>query len=308
LRADERVVVAFSGGPDSTALLIALHGFLDAHRILAAHLDHGLDPQSEARAHAAGLFARSLGVAYCASRIEVRRAGGESLEAVARTVRYEFLEQTRRRHQARFIATAHHADDQLETLVLRLLQGSGWQGLAGISEQHGATLRPFLGLHRHQLRQALSALDASWSQDPTNLEPSCARNRLRLGLLPVLERLEPDLPKVASRLSEAATAARYALARRLTAVLRLRSEPDGASLELAALRSLHPALVQAALDLLHRAASRPYPPSAARRRELVRQLARNKRVGCDCGAGWRWLVFDDRLHLRHATGSVSYTR
>src|SRR5438270_569184 len=147
------VVVAFSGGPDSTALLWGmsrLAGRLGV-RLAAAHLDHAMDPGSAGRAaQAAGLAAR-LGVPCRVERIErvaVLSGRAESAEAAARRARYAFLERTREALGARWITTAHHRDDQAETVLLRLLFGSGVEGLAGIRPVHGAVARPLLALPR----------------------------------------------------------------------------------------------------------------------------------------------------------------
>src|SRR5215210_2570161 len=117
------LIAAFSGGPDSTALLLGLAplGF----RLIAAHLDHAMDPGSAERAEAAARIAAQLKVPLVMERREVLRQAAESLEAAARRVRHEFLEEGRRQAGARWIATAHHRDDQAETVILRLLFGSG---------------------------------------------------------------------------------------------------------------------------------------------------------------------------------------
>ncbi|HUP42706.1 MAG TPA: tRNA lysidine(34) synthetase TilS, partial [Thermoanaerobaculia bacterium] len=192
------IVVAFSGGPDSTALLHGLARLAPERglRLLAAHLDHGLDAGSGGRAAAARRLAGRLGVECVVARREVAAlaAPGESPEAAARRVRYRFLEEVRRARRGRWIATAHHRDDQAETVVLRLLQGSGVPGLAGIQPVRGRVVRPLLELGRAQLAAALEAdhrgaLDPV--EDPTNRDLRRPRNRVRRALLPALEAAEP---------------------------------------------------------------------------------------------------------------------
>src|SRR5436853_5830650 len=190
------VVVAFSGGPDSTALLWGMSRLAPrlSLRLFAAHLDHAMDPGSAARAAAAAVLAARLGVPLIAERRDVpsARQPGESHEAAARRHRYAFLEETRQRLGARWIATAHHRDDQAETVLLRLLFGSGLAGVAGIRPVHGAVVRPLLALPRAELLAAVTAAGLTPVDDPTNRLPGVPRNRVRHQLLPALAALAED--------------------------------------------------------------------------------------------------------------------
>jgi tRNA(Ile)-lysidine synthase len=326
------VVVAFSGGPDSTALLHGLARLAPERglRLLAAHLDHGLDAGSAGRAAAARRLAGRLGVDCIVARREVAplAAPGESPEAAARRVRYRFLEEVRSARRGRWIATAHHRDDQAETVVLRLLQGSGLEGLAGIQPVRGRVVRPLLELGRAQLAAALEAdprgpLDPI--EDPTNRDLRLARNRVRRALLPALEAAEPGAAEALARLAGAARGARAALDRRLEAVL----EPIGGPEEVraAVLREAFEALPEPlrphALALLERRAGAAYPASRAARGELARQLAGaapgrdlergRPRIGCDGPGGWRWesegplLAVHRRGGRRRGAPAFSYT-
>jgi tRNA(Ile)-lysidine synthase len=130
-RARERVVVALSGGPDSTALLLALHAL--GVPLVAAHLDHGLRRGSAGDAAAARMLARSLGIPFRSLRLRaLRRRARGSLEDAARRERYAFLARIARREKAAAVAVAHHLDDRAETVLHRLLQGGALPGLAGI--------------------------------------------------------------------------------------------------------------------------------------------------------------------------------
>jgi tRNA(Ile)-lysidine synthase len=190
----DRLVVAFSGGGDSTALLWGLSRLASTWgiEIVAAHLDHGMDPGSEARAALAGGLARRLDVPLVTARREVgtRRGAGESPEAAARRVRYEFLEEVRRGCRARYVATAHHREDQAETVLLRLRFGSGLRGLAGIRPLIGAVVRPLLSLPRAALRAAVAAAGLRPAEDPGNGDPRQPRSRMRHRLLPYLARAD----------------------------------------------------------------------------------------------------------------------
>lgn len=292
-----RVLVAFSGGPDSSALLAGLTAVaprlgLEVH---AAHLDHGLDGDSARRAREAGRLAARLGVALAVERLEPgARRGGRGVEEAARRARYAFLERRADEVGADFVATAHHADDQAETVLLRLLFGSGIEGLAGIRQRRGRLVRPLLTLRRSELRDGLGSRLAPLCPvaDPTNDDLGAARNRVRHVLLPRLERAAPDLVERLCSLAAATAAA----VRRVDALLADRLAPrpvpgePGVEVDRAAVDVLPEALVPYALALLHRRAGAPFPAAARARGELGRQLRSNPggRAGCDCGAGWRW--------------------
>jgi tRNA(Ile)-lysidine synthase len=310
----EGVVVAFSGGPDSTALLwgmsrlAAERGF----RLAAAHLDHALDPGSAARAAAAARLAGRLGVPLVAERRAVFPASPagppESLEAAGRRARYDFLERTRRELGARFVATAHHRDDQAETVLLRLLFGSGVEGLAGIRPVHGAVVRPLLALPRASLLAAVAATGLTPVDDPTNRDLAMPRNRVRHRLLPALaaddQRIADDLARLAARARGAAGALDRLLSRRLTGT----PVDGGIAVDRAALAALPESLRPFAFAWLHRQAGAPYPASEAARAELLRQLSGRRHAACDCGDGWRWEAAGDRLILRRPAAARERVR
>jgi tRNA(Ile)-lysidine synthase len=309
----EGVVVAFSGGPDSTALLWGMSEVAARRgiRLAAAHLDHAMDPGSAARAAGAARLAARLGVPLIAGRTDVLagRRTGESAEAAARRERYAFLERARREAGARWIATAHHRDDQAETVLLRTLFGSGLEGLAGIRPVHGAVVRPLLGLPRSALQAAVAAAGLEPVEDPTNRDTGVPRNRVRHRLLPYLKEEDPELPSRLARLARLAGRARGAggaIERTLGNRLTVRPVEGGIALERAALARLPEALQPFAFAWLHRQAGSPYPAGEAARRELLRQLAGSRgeaRAACDCGGGWRWEATGELLILRRLAES-----
>lgn len=294
-------LVAFSGGPDSTALLWAMRQLAEPRglRLTAAHLDHGLDPGSSGRAERAAALAASLGVELLVARrpVAAERCAGEGLEAAARRVRYAFLEQARARCGADLVLTGHQRDDQAETVLLRLAFGSGLRGLAGIQPVRGAIARPLLELGRAELAGALAGTGLEPVDDPTNRSLEPARNRVRARLLPHLA--HPD-PSLAVRLSAVARAARKA-SQRIDASLLSRLKPiaveDGIAVERAAFEGLPQILRPHALALLHERAGAPLPSTRDAQAELARQLGRRGRVGCDCGGGYRWEGRRGRLVL-----------
>jgi tRNA(Ile)-lysidine synthase len=288
---DERLIAAFSGGPDSTALLVCLAQL--GRPVVAAHLDHGLDPGSADRAEAAARLADRLGVPFVSERREVLRRPSESAESAARRVRYEFLEEIRERENARWIATAHHRDDQAETVLLRLLFGSGWEGLAGIRPVHGFVVRPLLGIPRQDLLKIVEEAGLAPVQDPTNLDLGTPRNKVRHRLLPIIAPAD-----LLARVADRARGASERLGRYLAGHLNVEEMEDGVAV--AGLERLPPEILAFALAWLHRRAGAPYPAGNAARSELLRQIARGAQAACDCGGGWRWEGDQERLVLRRA--------
>ena len=192
------LVLAVSGGPDSTALL---HGAARlaprrGWRLTVAHLDHALRPSSAEDARAVAATAAALRLPSELRRVDVASlaaAEHRSAEDAGRVARYRFLQDVAGGlGPEALIATAHTADDAAETVLLRLARGAGLHGLRGIPARRGRIVRPLLGERRVALRQALDAAGIPYSLDPTNDDPRhAARNRVRAELLPALERLNP---------------------------------------------------------------------------------------------------------------------
>ncbi|MCW3489144.1 tRNA lysidine(34) synthetase TilS [Dethiobacter alkaliphilus] len=194
----QKVVVAVSGGPDSLMLLHVL-GELSAKlgiTLHVAHIHHGLRAESDQEAVAVKKMAIGLGLPVSVSRVNVenwRQKAGTSLQAAARQVRYGALERIAHRVGAACIATAHHRDDLVETLLLRLLSGSGLDGLKGFPIQRVlpsglSVVRPLYDVTREEIEAYCRTYKLKPLQDPTNRKVDYLRNRVRLRLLPFLER------------------------------------------------------------------------------------------------------------------------
>lgn len=307
------MLVAFSGGADSTALLRALAALapLRGIAVVAAHLDHGMDPGSARRALLAAGRCRSWHIPLTLARrpIGEHRHTGESLEEAARRVRYGFLEEVRQAAGARYVATAHHTDDQAETLLLRLSQGSGLAGLASIQAVQGNVVRPLLAVRRSSLTHTHPSDGPEPIQDPTNQDLRRPRNHLRHRILPRLEAENPGLVERLARLADRAAAARGRIEEFLTPRLSISAVADGVAVSRAALEALPPELLPWALLQIHRRAGVSYPAGAGARRELLRQLAAGGRVGCDCGRHHRWESRGSSLVLRtRGAPPESYSR
>jgi len=200
----DRVVVAFSGGLDSTALLHALRfgGSTPPTDVVAAHFDHGMREGSRADADWVVGLCRAWGVELRVGTAE----GALATEEEARRARYEFLEAVRLRVGARLVLTAHHADDQAETVLFRLLRGTGPLGMAGIPVlRDPGILRPLLDVWREDLEEYARTVGLSWREDPTNESRRHARNVLRRSVIPEVERdVAPGARRALHRLAELA--------------------------------------------------------------------------------------------------------
>lgn len=176
-----RLGIAVSGGPDSCALLLLAHAALPG-RVEAATVDHGLRAESAAEAAFVASLCDRIGVPHRICNVDV---GKGNVQAKARTARYAALEAWAQECDLRAIATAHHADDQAETFLLRLNRGSGVSGLAGVRMRGivpgGQTplLRPLLGWRRAELCQIVEQAGVTAVNDPSNLDDRFDRARLR---------------------------------------------------------------------------------------------------------------------------------
>lgn len=190
----EGIVVACSGGPDSMALAQFLYERWESWglRLCIAHFEHGIRGQDSLQdARFVGDWCRERGLMFRMSSEKVpllARQKGISLETAARELRYGFLERLRRELGYDSIATAHHADDQAETVLLRILRGSGMDGLAAMLPRSGYIVRPFLSARKCELEDFCAARGLQPRHDATNDIPVGTRNRVRLDLLPRLMR------------------------------------------------------------------------------------------------------------------------
>jgi tRNA(Ile)-lysidine synthase len=197
--------VAFSGGLDSTALLVAMARLaprLASGGLRAVHVDHGLHPESVRWAALCAARCAGLGVPYEAVRVDASAARGESPEASAREARYAALR--RRIGPGEALLTAHHADDQVETVLLQLLRGAGVAGLAAMpaaaSFGAGLHLRPLLDVPRAALAEWARAQALSgWIEDPANQDTRLARNHLRREVLPAMRIHWPAAARAVAR-------------------------------------------------------------------------------------------------------------
>jgi tRNA(Ile)-lysidine synthase len=185
------LMVAFSGGADSTAMLLAAKKYWpQAADLVAVHIHHGLQEHADAFECHARQFCANREVRYVGVRTRVHLEGGDSIEEKARQARYEALVKVAKEQKACAVLLAHHADDQVESMLLALTRGAGLSGLAGMPAQflrQGVLfLRPLLEVAASALRDYLETEGVAYLCDPMNESPNLVRSRLRQTILPQL--------------------------------------------------------------------------------------------------------------------------
>ncbi len=192
------ILCAVSGGRDSVCLLHCLHHLGQTHgfTVAAAHLNHLMRPTAQRDEDFVRALCASLDVPFYTEKADVYALCGTwglTVEETGRRARYDFLRRTAEAIGAAFIATAHHREDQAETVLLQLLRGTGPQGLSGIPPVRDGVIRPLLDTPRAAIEDYLRAHGLTYVTDETNLDLSYARNRLRLSLWPELQTINPAL-------------------------------------------------------------------------------------------------------------------
>lgn len=294
--------VAFSGGPDSTALLHALAALPQARsrHLRALHVDHGLHPQSSAWAAQAAAFCASLDVGCQVRRVSVPRDGGEGTEAAARHARYATFAEALQAGE--WLVLGHHRDDQAETVLLKLLRGAGPQGLGGMRASRplgrGSLWRPLLDLPREVLRAYVQAHALACIDDPSNRDTALSRNHLRHEILPRLRRHWPHAVDSILHSAALCRAADESLRARWSAALITLHDGASGSLDAEGWLSLDAALREPLLD--HWLHARGLPaPTAAQRRQIERQChARAGQQPCVRWPGAELHIWKGRLWAR----------
>jgi tRNA(Ile)-lysidine synthase len=190
----ERVLVAVSGGIDSIVLLHIL-GCLDYNlERIVIYVHHGLRPEADEEALWLQKIANDMEIPCLIRHIDTKSVAaerGESIQMAARAERYRVLTEAANEYGATRIALGHHADDQAETVLIRLLTGTGLDGLGGMEPVRGVFIRPLLGVTRAQIAEYARENHLQWQEDRSNQDPHYLRNRLRLELIPQLKSIQP---------------------------------------------------------------------------------------------------------------------
>ena len=212
LDASTPILVGFSGGSDSSALLLMLRAYAEKNgtKIYAAHLNHGIRGEEADRDERfCKEFAESLGVEFFALHLDIPRMAkesGESVECEARNARYRFFNQLMKEKSIPILATAHNANDNLETVIFNLSRGSGLSGLCGIPDSRptecGIVIRPILAMEKKDIVAFCNEHSINYVTDSTNAVNDYTRNKIRNQIIPLLKEINSGVIKNATRATE----------------------------------------------------------------------------------------------------------
>ncbi len=207
----ERVVLGVSGGPDSVCLLNLFHKYNSRLKlnIISAHFNHSLRKEASDEEKFVRDVCANLGVRFVSEKKKVKDYfDGDSLEQTARRLRYDFFLSVCRRHKAKKLVLAHHLDDLVETVLLRIIRGSGLLGLRAIMPVSKfnkiLVLRPLLAISKKDIINWLKRERVGYVIDKSNFDETFLRNNIRKNLLPLLEKLNPNVKEAIANLSATA--------------------------------------------------------------------------------------------------------
>ena len=205
----KRLLIALSGGADSVALAVMLAEAREACdlTLFAAHVDHGIRPESADDAGFCESLCRRLDIPFERVRFDVpgeAKRQHRGLEVIAREVRYRWLREVQNQTRSDFIVLAHHMDDQAETVLMHLGRGAGPEGICGMRRLSDGLYRPLLGFRKSELVSWLVEKGLEWREDSTNQVADNPRNSLRLYGIPALEQCYPQFVRATARFAQSA--------------------------------------------------------------------------------------------------------
>ena len=299
--AGSRGVVLVSGGADSAAAAAGLAKALGPNAVLALHLNYGLRPDSDRDEETCRALCRGLGIDLI---VERPRLGEGNLQAEARRARYAAAERLRADRGLDWVATGHTRTDLAETVIYRLATSPGRRALLGLRPRRGAVVRPIMSLGREEVRELASEARLPFRDDPSNLEPVFARNRIRGEVLPVLTEIGADAERVIAETQEELTEEGEALERMAAEALSATGADTAAAIGAGALAALDPAVARLALrQLAERAAGRQVPLGRARAAQIMRLAGKSEGGVIDLGGGIEAHV--EQGYVRFAAGPES---
>ena len=290
------IIVAVSGGPDSLALLHLLRDVGSTFELVVAHVDHGIHPDSGRVAAEVGRAAAHLDLTFEMASLAL---GADASETRAREARYRWLRGVARKRKA-WLFTAHHRDDQVETVLMRALKGSGPAGLAGIAPVSGRLVRPLLPFGREEIHRWLAARGITGWVDPANRDSRHLRSWLRHELLPAVRTRIPALDRRLLGLAAQAAGDRAAWDTVVSLLgLAIEREGEGFGFEASPLRGKPDQLIASVLQAIARQQGLVFGARGAGR--VARMIGANRsgrRV--DLTGGWEARLDFGRVSVRMA--------
>ncbi|MFL5906399.1 MAG: tRNA lysidine(34) synthetase TilS [Solirubrobacterales bacterium] len=295
---DESVLVLCSGGADSAALAAGLVGALGSGRVTALHLNYGLRPDSDADEATCRELCDLLGIELLVERVQLPEG---NVQAAAREARYAAAERLRRERGIDLVAAGHTRTDLAETLLYRLATSPGSRALLGLRPRRGTLIRPLLSLSRERVRELATDAGLPFRDDPTNVEPIYARNRIRNEVLPVLREIGPEAEATIAETQAELIEEAEALERLAGEALTKSGAEAAGAITVEALGGLDPALRRLALRLLaERAAGRGVALGRSRAAEIWRLAGEPEGGVIELGGGVEAHV--EHGHVRFTAG------
>ncbi len=252
LKRNDKLLLGVSGGPDSLCLLNLFFHLKEEYRLklVCVHFNHGLRPSADKEEAFVGKACKKLGIKFISEKKDVRKFfEGDSLEQTARNLRFDFFLKCLRQTKIKKIALAHHKDDLVETVIMRLIRGAGLRGLRGFlpkSKYKSLTvIRPLIEVNKSEILDWLSKENISYCLDESNLEEKFLRNKIRLKLFPLLKELNPNIVQNLYNLSRSISLDYdfiYAASREAFNVLKKRHTSKELCLDLEGLKKLSQAV------------------------------------------------------------------
>jgi tRNA(Ile)-lysidine synthase len=296
-----RGIVLISGGADSAATAAGLFEVLGPHAVTALHLNYALRPDSDRDEETCAELCEKLGIELLVERPQLEEG---NVQAEAREARYRTAERLRQSRAADWIATGHTRTDLAETVLYRLAASPGRRALLGMRPRRGAVVRPMLTLERDEVRRLASEAGLPFRDDPSNVEPLYARNRIRNEVLPVLREIGPEAEATIAETQAELAEESEALDRAAADVLSESGADVAGAISRDTLAPVHPAIRRLALRrLAERAAGAAVPLGRGRAEEIWRLVNEPEGGVVELGTGVAAQI--EQGHVRFTTGPAT---